>query len=444
MHPDQPETRYVSVGEVDVAYQVVGEGPIDLAFHHGFCHLDLQWDVASETAFNRRLTGFSRLVLFDRRGVGASERLARDVVPTLDEWSDDLLGVLDEIGSERPAIFAESDAGAMAIRFAARYPERLSALVLANTAARYAWAEDYPIGMPAAEIDQRVQRVGAGWGHPEFIAGVIPELADHRADLLSLARLCRSAATPGMAGASFRHTFEDTDVRDDLAGVCVPTLVLDSGGDGSERTRFLAEHIPGATLATFPTDGVYLFGTDFEPALSAVAEFLTGHHLDPEPVRQVVTVLFTDIVSSTERLSDVGDGRWRTILDAHDDAVRRELQRFGGREVNTTGDGFVARFPTPGTAIQCADRILRALEVIGIDARAGIHAGECETRGDDLAGMAVHIAARVAAAAAGGEVLVSRTIADLVLGSGFELEQRGEHELKGVQGTPWILHSVTR
>lgn len=444
MHPDQPETRYVTVGDVDVAYQVIGDGPLDLVFHHGFCHLDLQWDVASETAFNQRLTRFSRLILFDRRGIGASERLARDVIPTLDEWSDDLLAVLDEVGSDRPAIFAESDAGAMAIRFAARYPERLSALVLANTGARYAWAEDYQIGMSAAEIEQRVQRIGAGWGHPEFFAGVIPGLASHQADLLSLARLCRAAATPGMARASFRHTFEEIDVREDLVDVRVPTLVLDTGGDGSERTRFLAEHIAGATLVTVPTEGLYLFGTEFEPALSEVSEFLTGHHLDPEPVRQVVTVLFTDIVSSTERLSDVGDGRWRTILDAHDNAVRREVQRFGGREVNTTGDGFVVGFDTPGNAIQCADRILRALEAIGIDARAGIHAGECEARADDLAGMAVHIAARVAAAAEGGEVLVSRTIADLVLGSGIELEGRGEHELKGVLGPPWALHSVKR
>ena len=444
MHPDQPETRYVTVGNVDVAYQVIGDGPIDLVFHHGFCHLDLQWDVAAESAFNRRLATFSRLILFDRRGVGASERLARGVIPTLDQWSDDLLAVLDEVGSDRPAIFAESDAGAMAIRFAVRYPDRLSALVLANTQARYAWAEDYQLGMSAAEIEQRVQRVGDGWGQPEFIAGVIPGLARQQADLLSLARLCRAAATPGMASASFRRTYEEVDVRNDLVDVRVPTLVLDAGAEFSGRARYLAEHIRGATLATVPGEGLYLFGTEFEIALSEVAGFLTGRRLEPAPVRQLVTVLFTDIVSSTERLSLVGDGEWRTILDSHDNAVRREVQRFGGREVNTTGDGFLVSFNTPGNAIQCADRILTALEAIGIDARVGIHAGECEARGNDLAGMAIHIAARVAGEADAGEVLVSRTIADLVLGSGVEFGEPCEHDLKGVPGPPWALFSVKR
>jgi class 3 adenylate cyclase len=421
-----------------VAYQIIGDGPLDLVYHHGFCHLDLQWDVDAEAAFNERLASFSRLILFDRRGSGASERGARDFLPSWEEWGEDLRGVLDAAGSQSAAIFAEAEAGPTALLFAAAHPERVRALVLGNTAARYAVADDYPIGLTPSDIDRWVQFIEAVWGTPEGFVKQFPSLAGDQIALRALARLARAAATPRMAGALFRHIWSQIDVRHLLGLVQAPTLVLHNRRADAGRARYLAEHIDGARLVEVPGDDYLFFGGDHEPVISKVAEFLTGQRPPVEVDRILTTVLFTDIVASTERAATVGDQRWRSLLDAHDRAVRTQLTRFHGQEIKTTGDGFLARFDGPARAIRCATEITKAARGLGVEVRAGLHTGECELGDGDLAGLAVHIAARVGALANPGEVLVSRTVTDLVSGSGIVFHDRGEHVLKGVPGD-WRL-----
>jgi class 3 adenylate cyclase/pimeloyl-ACP methyl ester carboxylesterase len=438
---DAPETRYVTVNDADIAYQVLGHGPLDLVYHHGLCHLDLQWDVAPEAAFNRQLADFSRLILFDRRGTGASERVARADFPTWEVWSEDLLAVLDAVGSETAAIFAEAEAGATAVLFAAAHPERVSALVLGNTQARWAAADDYSIGIDPSAIDGLVEYLESGWGKDELLAVAFPGLAGDGPTMRSLTRLSRAAATPRLAGALYRHIYSDLDVRDVLALVQAPTLVLHNGSTDRDRARYLADHIGGARLIEVPGNDVLFFGGDYEPVISEVAGFLTGQRPPVEVDRILTTVLFTDIVASTERAASEGDQRWRTLLDAHDRAVRSELTRFRGKEIKTTGDGFMVCFDGPARAIHCAEAIARATSTLGIRVRSGVHTGECEVRGDDLAGLAVHVAARVGALAGPEEVLVSSTVKDLVAGSGIAFRERGEHALKGVPGT-WKLFAV--
>jgi class 3 adenylate cyclase len=438
---DAPETRYVSVGDADVAYQVVGDGPLDLVYHHGLCHLDLQWDVAPESAFNQRLASFSRLILFDRRGSGASGRVAHAGLPTWEEWSQDLLAVLDAAGSERAAIFAEAEAGATAVLFAAAYPERVSALVLGNTQARWAVADDYPIGMSATDIDAGVALVESMWGGAELLAAVLPSLAGDELATRALAKLCRAAATPRMAAALYRYIYNELDVRAALPLVQAPTLVLYNHGTNADRARYLAENIANARLVEVPGDDVLFFAGDHEPIMREVAEFLTGAFLPVDIDRILTTVMFTDIVASTERAAAEGDQRWRALLDSHDRVVRDQLTRFGGKEINTTGDGFLASFDGPARAIRCARGITQSAGKLGIEVRAGLHTGECERRGTDLAGLAVHIAARVGALAHPSEVLVSSTVKDLVAGSGIVFTERGEHVLKGIPDQ-WRLFAV--
>jgi len=436
-----PETRYVAVGEAEVAYQVIGEGPLDLVYHHGLCQLDLQWDVAPEAAFNSRLAAFSRLILFDRRGSGASERAARADFPTWEVWSEDLVAVLDAVGSQRAAIFAEAEAGATAVLFAAAHPKRVNALVLGNTQARWAAADDYPIGMAPSDIDTLVKLTESIWGKPDRLPILFPSLVGDEPVLRELARLCRAAATPRMAGALYRHIYSELDVRGVLALVQAPTLVLHNAYTDAERARYLAAHIDGARLVEIPGNDALFFGGDYEPVISEVAEFLTGQRPPREVDRILTTVLFTDIVASTQRAAAEGDQRWRSLLDAHDRAIRNELSRFRGKEIKTTGDGFLACLDGPARAIHCAQAITKATKILGIDVRSGLHTGECEVRGDDLAGLAVHIAARVGALAGPDEVLVSSTVKDLVAGSGITFRERGEHELKGVPD-PWRLFAA--
>jgi class 3 adenylate cyclase len=324
----------------------------------------------------------------------------------------------------------------MAMTFAADHPDRVSALVLSNTFARYAWADDLPTGMTPAAIDAQAGLVAQFWGTSSGFASNFPALAGDPAEMEAFGRLRRAAATPAMAAATYRRIFEETDVRADLIRVLAPTLVIAT--NKVPDVRYLVEHIAGARTVSVASRGTLLFGDDFELAISEVASFLTGRHLDQAPLRKLVTVMITDIAASTERLAAAGDQHWRDVLDGHDRAVRVELQRFGGREVNTTGDGFIAAFESPTAAVRCGERIVASLAELGIEVRVGLHTGECEVRGDDLAGMAVHIAARVAATARPGEVVVSKSLADLVLGSGLEFDDRGTHELKGVPGS-WAL-----
>jgi class 3 adenylate cyclase/pimeloyl-ACP methyl ester carboxylesterase len=438
-----PETRYVAVGDADVAYQVLGEGPIDLLYCYGLgSHIELYWESPAHAEFFTRLASFSRLIMLDRRGTGASDGVPRNAIPTWEEWTEDVRAVLGAAGSTRTAILAAVDSGPIAMLFAAMHPQRVSALVLYNTTARYQVADDYPIGASPEAVDNLVATVGRLWGTPELVRLAARSRADDAESIRFLSRLFRSSATPRTAAAQYDYTLR-RDVRQALPLIQAPTLILhvsQSPFVPIEHGRYLAENIEGATLVELP-GGDLGIPWDSTSIIDQVAEFLTGERPIVEVERILTTVLFTDIVGSTKRAASLGDHRWRALLDTHDRTVRDQLRRFRGREINTTGDGFVASFDGPARAIRCAQAITEVIDNLGIELRFGLHTGECEVRGDDLGGLAVHIAARVSAMAAPGEVLVSGTVRDLVVGSEIQVRDRGEHELKGVPGT-WKLFAV--
>src|SRR6202163_2483242 len=443
---EAPETRYVAVGDADVAYQVVGEGPIDLLFCWGFgSHIDLAWDEATTyPQLFRGLASFSRLILFDRRGMGASDAVPVGAFPTWETWAEDIGAVLDAAGSEHAVVMAAADAGALAVLYAAMHPERVSALILLNSSARYTWSEDYPAGVSPQALETLVEMVAANWGTSQLVAAVNPAMAENEEFLSSVARLTRASATPRTAATQYRYILANLDVRPALELIQAPTLVLNVRENAFvpvDQGRFMAKRIPGATFVELP-GGEIGFSPSLYIAVEEIEEFLTGERRHADIERILATVLFTDIVASTERAASLGDRRWRLLLDAHDRAVREQLRRFRGREVKTTGDGFLASFDGPARSIRCGEAIIDATKTIGVDVRVGLHTGECEMRGDDLGGLAVHIAARVGALAASGEVLVSGTVKDLVAGSGIEFGDRGETELKGVPGL-WRLFAVS-
>jgi class 3 adenylate cyclase/pimeloyl-ACP methyl ester carboxylesterase len=437
---ERPQTRYVEVAGAEVAYQIVGQGPPDVVYLPGVGHIDLRWEDPAVAAFLERLASFSRLILFDRRGTGASAAIPDTAMPTWEEWVDDVRAVLDVAGSERTVVFAENDGGPTGLLFTAMQPERVSALILANTTARRLRADDYPIGRSPELVDGLVERYRAAWGTPDAVPRVFPSRAGDPEFGQWLAKFLRACATPKNMAAQFRYIIENLDARHVLPLIQVPTLVLHSEGNlaySIEEGRYLADHIDGARF-------VELTGGDHWVAFSAMAleeiiEFLTGERPEVEVDRILTTLLFTDIVRSTQRAASLGDQRWRSLLDAHDRTVRDQLRRFRGKEINTTGDGFLASFDGPARAIRCALAINESTRDLGLDLHLGLHTGECEVRGDDLGGLTVHIAARVAASARPGEVLVSATVKDLVVGSRIEFVGRGEHELKGVPGT-WRLY----
>jgi class 3 adenylate cyclase/DNA-binding SARP family transcriptional activator/pimeloyl-ACP methyl ester carboxylesterase len=440
-----PETRYARSGDLSIAYQVVGDGPQDVVFVQGsVSHVELGWETAPFSAIYRRLSGFSRMITFDKRGTGLSDRGAE--LPTLEERMDDVRAVMDAAECERAAVVGMSEGGPMAMLFAATYPERVSALVLWATFARLTWAPDYPDGMEAQACEWFCDQIKENWGEGQAFRWISTQDApEDEATLRHLARFERNAATPTMAAALNRFGVR-TDARHVLGAISAPTLVVHRSGDPLTpvvNAHYVAEHIRGARLAEFPGD-FHLSGIgNDEDALDEIEEFLTGAPPEPEMDRVLKTVLFTDIVGSTERAVQVGDQRWHELLDTHDTAVRRELERFHGQEIKTIGDGFLACFDGPERAIRCAARIADQARTVGLEVRAGLHTGECEARGDDLGGIAVHIAARVAALAQPNEVLVSRTVTDLVVGSRLEFADRGEYELKGVPGM-WRLFAVER
>jgi len=437
-----PETQYVEVGDADVAYQVLGTGP-DLLFCYGLgSHVEFNWQIPLVASFLERLASVFRLIIFDRRGTGASDGVPRGSVPTLEEWTEDIAGVLDATGSEEAALLATLDMGPIAMLYAAMHPERVRALVLMNTFARYVEAEDYPIGVPEAVVDMLLEGMATSWGTTDLLAGANPG-AD-REFLERTAPVTRASATPRTAAAQWRYMLRH-DVRHVLPLIAAPTLVLHVAEQPFaplSHGQYLAEHIDGARLVVL-AGGDMSWTTANQVVADEVAEFLTGERPEVEIDRVLATVLFTDIVGSTRHAAAVGDQRWHLELDAHDRAVREQLRRFRGREINTTGDGFVATFDGPARAIRCAGAILDATGRLGLHLRAGLHTGECEVRGDDLGGLAVHIAARVGALAGAGEVLVSGTVKDLVVGSGLEFASRGEQALSGVPGS-WPLFAVTR
>ena len=439
---EAPETRYVAVGDADVAYQVVGDGPLDLLYCYGLGnHIENRWEVPGNAEFLYSMAAFGRLIFFDRRGTGASDAVALNAMPTWEEWTEDIQAVLNAAGSKRTAIMATLEAGPIALLFAASHPELVSALILVNTTARYLEAEDYPIGASPAFVDVLIETFAQTYGTPEFTRLINPGRADDAEYVRLVSKMIRSGATPRTAAAQYDYILRSLDVRDALPLIQAPTLVLqvaESPFLSVAQGRYLADHIEGARFIELPGGNIAM---DDNLVLGEVAEFLTGERPIVEVDRVLTTVLFTDIVGSTAQAAALGDQRWRSILDAHDRTVRELLRRFRGREINTTGDGFVASFDGPARAIRCARAITEAVRRLDVQLRIGLHTGECEVRGEDLGGLAVHIAARVGALAAPGEVLVSGTVKDLVVGSGIDFSDRGEHELKGVPGT-WKLFTV--
>jgi class 3 adenylate cyclase len=390
------------------------------------------------------LSRFGRLVTFDKRGVGLSDRTTE--LPTLEQRMDDVRAVMDAANCERAAVVGMSEGGPMALLFAATYPERVSALVLWVTFARLAWAPDYPIGIDVQEAEPFFDQIEESWGHGRVMPLISTQDApDDEATRRRFARFERSSATPAMAAAANRFALH-IDARHALSAISAPTLVIHRTGDplvNVAHARYLAEHIPGARFSEYPGDFHESALGEDEEVLDEIEEFLTGTRQEREIDRVLKTIMFTDIVASTKRAVSMGDRRWHEVLDAHDSTVRGELERFQGKEVKTIGDGFLAAFDGPARAIRCAQAITDKAEDMGLEIRAGLHTGECVVRGDDLAGIAVHIGARVGSLAGPSEVLVTSTVRDLVTGSGVEFHDRGRHELKGVPGE-WQLLAVAQ
>jgi class 3 adenylate cyclase len=440
----RPETRYALSGDVNIAYQVVGDGPLDLVFVMGWVsHLDYFWEEPSFARFLRRLASFSRLILFDKRGTGLSDRVALDDLPALEQRMDDVRAVMDAVGSERAALMGVSEGGPLCLLFAATYPERTAALVMIGAYPRRLWAEDYPVGAPPEDYDAFLEDVRLNWGGPVGLEARAPSLQDDERFRNWWATYLRMSASPGAAYA-LTHMNGQIDARHALPAISSSTLIVHRTGDRSlpvEGAKYMAERIRDAIFLELPGDDHLPFVGDQDEILDEVEEFLTGVRHGPAADRMLATVLFTDVVGSTAQAADLGDRRWRALLDAHHDIVRRGLERWRGREIGTAGDGFLATFDGPARAIRCACEVRESVRALDIEIRAGLHTGEIEVVGDDVAGIAVHIGARVAGLADPGEVLVSSTVKDLVAGSGLEFEERGEHELKGVPGT-WRLYAV--
>ncbi len=446
MATERPETRYARSGDYSIAYQVVGEGDLDLVYVPGLAsHVEVFWEEPAYSRFLHRLASFSRLILMDRLGTGLSDRLPPNQAATFEQRMDDIRAVMDAVGSDRAALLGWSEGAALCATFAATYPQRSTALVMYGGMPRLVRADDYPWGLPPDFIEEWIANVPFAWGQDEELIRLwAPSVADLAEPRRWFARFGRLAASPGAASALFTMV-RDLDIREVLPAIRVPTLLVHRTDDTLmrvEHSRYMAERIPDAKLVELPgVDHLWWFG-DQDAIVDEVEEFLTGARSAPETDRVLATVMFTDIVASTERAAELGDRRWRELLATHEAVVRRELERHRGREVKMMGDGFLATFDGPARAIGCARAIADGVRPLGIEVRAGLHTGECEVMNGDVGGIAVHTGARVSAEAGPGEVLVSSTVKDLVAGSGIEFEDRGTHELKGVPGE-WRLYAVT-
>jgi class 3 adenylate cyclase len=441
-----PETRYAKTPDgLSLAYQVLGAGSTDLVYFWGLgSHLELFWDYGPNLATFGRLGTFARLILFDRRGVGASDRTGTDAPLTCEELTEDVAAVMDAVDARSAAVLAEVDAGPIATMFAAMHPERVSALVLCDTSARYLSAADYPIGVAPADVDAAVDLVDRLWGTPELAELAFSGVADDQGWSRWWAKMVRASITPRTAATQYRYVMNGVDVRSALPSIRAPTLILHHAQNAFvplSHGRFLAKHISDARLVELPGAMLGLAPADANVWVNEIAEFLTGHPAPGDLDRALATVLFTDIVASTEHATRLGDKKWTDLLSHHNELVNREIERHRGRLIDTAGDGALASFDGPARAVRCAQAIIESIRPLGIEVRAGLHTGEVELRGDDIGGIAVHIGQRVSSLAGPGEVLVSRTVTDLVAGSGLEFEERGEHELKGVAGK-WAIYAV--
>jgi class 3 adenylate cyclase len=428
------QIRYARSGEANLAYMVVGDGPVDLFFASGnLSHIEHVWEEPGLARFLTRLSGFSRLILYDRRGVGMSD--PADVDAPLEHDVDDIRAVLDAAGSERAFLLGYVTGGIPVVRFASEHPDRVQGLVFYAAVSRAVAAPGYDWTHDAAERTVLIDDLLERWGTGANFGRVAPSVAGDERMRSWYARLERLSASPG-AMRQLAHAFQDADIRPLLPDLRAPTLVVHRAGDrliDVRHSRFLAGQIPGAHYVELPGEDNLPSAGDAEALLGELEEFVTGRRHGAERERALLTVLFTDVVDSTAQASRLGDKRWRDLLSAHDDAVRREIARYQGQEIKTIGDAFLVVFEgAPSRAVRCARAIVREVGELGLAVRAGLHTGECELLGDDVAGMAVHIAARVAGLAAAGEVLASGTTYGTVVGSGLSFAWRGDEPLRGV------------
>jgi class 3 adenylate cyclase len=439
-----PDTRYARTGGVHIAYQLFGDGPVNAIFVPWWWNnVEAAWEESGVAQFYDRLGSFCRVLVFDQRGTGLSDPVALNALPTLEEWMDDLRAVLDAAQWPDAAVIGHGDGGLVSLLFAASYPERTRALVLVDAYARIRQSDDQPWAVPPEAIDSFLDWLEKGWGTGDFTRLVAPSQADNPTFRRRLARSERLSVSPG-AAVAIQRLVCDSDLTSVLPTISAPTLVIAHAGNPyilPQQSVFLAEHIANACHVVLSGDDHLYWVGDLDGLADEIEKFLTGAAAGSVPDRLLANVLFTDIVGSTDTAAELGDQRWRRLLDRHDEVVRRQVERFRGSVVNTTGDGFVTLFDGPGRAVRCACAIRDAVRPLGIDIRAGIHTGEIEQRGGDVAGIAVNIAARVASRAEPRQVLVSRTVVDLTAGSGIDFVDRGEHDLKGVPQA-WRLYAV--
>lgn len=437
----EPETRYARAGDIQVAYQVVGDGDRDLVLVPGFVsNLEVAWEHPPYERFMRRLSKRARVIVFDKRGSGLSDPVDR--AATIEDRIDDIRAVMDAVGSERADVFGWSEGATMSGVFAASFPARVSALILYGSFARGTPAQGYPWAFRREEWESDIEQIPELWGQGASLLDLAPSRMEEEPLVRWWGRFERQSMSPAMAMAVLRLDME-LDIRDVLTSIRVPTLVMHRTADPIpvQGARWLAKQIPDARFVELPGDDHWPWITEPDETVDEVEEFLTGDRPEREPDRVLATVLFTDIVGSTERAATLGDRRWRDLLLQHDRLIRRELDRHQGREVKNTGDGVLATFAGPARGIECARTICEQVRTLGIEVRAGLHSGEVELRDEDVGGIAVHIGARVANMAGPGEVLVSSTVKDLVVGSGLKFTERGAHPLKGAPGE-WQLYTV--
>jgi pimeloyl-ACP methyl ester carboxylesterase len=439
-----PETKYTESGGVSIAYQVFGEGPHDIVCVPGwFTNVELTWEDPYKVRFYDRLASFSRVILFDKRGTGLSDRDAQAYA--LEERMDDVRAVMDAAGSERASVFGTSEGGPMCALFAATYPERTASLIIAGSYARRTRTDDYPCGVPQEELDELIERIRDDWGSAIDIAKRAPSLAHDESFLRHWARYLRMSGSPKTAMA-YAEMNSSIDVREILPAIRVPTLIFHSVGDRVcriESGRYLARNIPGARLVEVQSDDHLIYTDENACIIPEIEEFITGKHGRFQTDSVVCTIMFTGIVGSTQMATELGDRKWSELLHAHNVEVRDLLAIHRGTEIKSTGDGFHATFDGPARAIRCAHQLHDSLERLGLKIRIGLHTGECVVEHDRIEGIAVHIAARVSGLADAGEVLVSQTVKDLVAGSGIAFTERGDHELRGIEGS-WRLYLATR
>jgi class 3 adenylate cyclase len=439
-----PETHYARIGELNVAYQTIGEGSIDFVLaDQWFSHQEAQWDVAPLAEVRRRMTAIGRLILFDKRGVGMSDPVPLQSLPTIDVWIDDVRAVMDAAGSDHAALITTLGGAVMGLVFAATHPDRLRALIIIDGWARARAAPDYPIGLSPSEIDRRREQFRTSWGRGMMLDNFAPSMRSVPGLREAWSRYERFAASPGVVDAMISNLLE-LDVRDVLPAIHVPTLVIqraEATAFGPAFSRYIADHIPGARYVEVPGIDSLMWAGDQTAIVDEIESFVTGAKSMRTSDRRLATVLFTDIVGSTQRAAAIGDQAWRELLERHDALARSSTERSAGRVIKTTGDGVLATFDAPGRALEAARLITTGAPGIDLHVRAGLHAGEIEVTDGDVAGLAVHVAARVAGLAGADEILVSSTVRDLVVGSAMTFTDRGSRILKGVPGR-WRIYAA--